>query len=148
VQIEAYVQALREDVAAVAALGDEHAARAAQLLGVALESSFARRLLEALTEASLELADQLDGVRIEVRLAGGEPQLVAVPEEPVSGPTDEAASARITLRLPESLKARIEDAAAREGVSVNTWIVQALTRGAEWRRARQGGRRLTGFGQS
>jgi hypothetical protein len=146
-QIEAYVQALREDLAAVAALGDEHAVRAAQLVGVALESAFARRLLEALTEATVELGDQLDGVRIEVRLAGGEPQLVAVPDEPVAEPSDEAASARITLRLPESLKARVEDAAAREGVSVNTWIVQALSRGAE-RRARHGGRRLTGFGQS
>ena len=146
-QIDAYVQALREDLAAVAALGDEHAARTAQLVGVALESAFARRLLEALTEATVELGDQLDGVRIEVRLAGGEPQLVAVPDEPVAEPSDEAASARITLRLPESLKARVEDAAAREGVSVNTWIVQALSRGAE-RRARHGGRRLTGFGQS
>ncbi|SRR6266702_5033392 len=146
-QIDAYVQALREDLAAVAALGDENTSRAAQLLAVALESAFGRRLLEALTEASMELGDQLGGARIEVRLSGGDPQLVVVEEEAAHGPSDEALSARITLRLPESLKSRIEDAAAREGVSLNTWIVQLLTRGALERR-RGGGRRLTGFGQS
>jgi hypothetical protein len=147
-QIEGYVQALKQDLAAVAAVGDENTARAAQLLGVALESAFARRLLEALTEATLELGEQLGGVRIEVRLSGSEPQLVVVQEESAPGPADEAASARITLRLPESLKARVEEVAAREGTSVNTWIVHALTRGLESRRHRAGGRRLTGFGES
>ena len=146
-QIEGYVQALQDDLAAVAALGDENTARAAQLLGVALESAFTRRLLEALTEASLELGEQLGGVRIEVRLSGDDPRLVVVQEE--SAPAaDEAASARITLRLPESLKAHIEEAAAREGASVNTWIVHALMRGLASRHHRAGGRRLTGFGES
>lgn len=147
-QIDGYVQALREDLAAVAALGDETTVRAAQLLAVALESSFGRRLLEALTEASLELNEQLDGGRVEVRLSGGDPQLVLVGEEAAPGPADEAMSARITLRLPESLKSRIEDAAAREAVSVNTWIVHQLLRGAEPRRGGRGGRRLTGYGSS
>jgi hypothetical protein len=146
-QIEGYVQALQEDLAAVAAVGDESTARAARLLGVALESALGRRLLEALTEATLELEEQLEGARVEVRLSGSEPQLVVVRDEPEQGAADEAASARITLRLPESLKARIEGAAARDGVSVNTWIVQALGRGAEPRR-QHAGRRMTGFGQS
>jgi hypothetical protein len=146
-QIDGYVQALKDDLAAVAALGDESTARAAQLLGVALESAFGRRLLEALTEATLELEEQLGGVRVEVRLSGSEPHLVVVQDEPAPGPADEASSARITLRLPESLKSRIEDAAAREGVSVNTWVLHVLLRGTESRR-QQPGRRLTGFGQS
>jgi hypothetical protein len=145
-QIEAYVQALREDLAAVAALGDESTTRAAQLLAVALESALGRRLLEALTEASLELGEQLDGVRIEVRLSGGDPQLVVVREDSEQAASEEAPSARITLRLSESLKSRIEEAANRSGVSVNTWVVNVLSRGAEPRRA--GGRRLTGYGQS
>jgi predicted HicB family RNase H-like nuclease len=147
-QIDGYVQALREDLASVAALGDESTQRAAQLLAVALESAVGRRLLEALTEATLELSTQLEGARVEVRLAAGEPQLVVVAEdERAPAGADEDYSARITLRLPESLKSRIEAAASREGVSVNTWIVHQLLRGAEPRR--QGaGRRLTGFGQS
>ncbi len=147
-QIDGYVQALREELASVASLGDENTQRAAQLLAAALESGFARRLQEALTEATLELGEQLDGAHVEVRLAGGETQLVVVGEsDPGTAPTGEDFSARITLRLPESLKARLEAAAARDGVSVNTWIVQALSRGTEPRRS-PGGKRLTGFGQS
>jgi predicted HicB family RNase H-like nuclease len=63
--------------------------------------------------------------------------------------TDEASSARITLRLPESLKSRLEAAAAASGLSVNTWLVQALTRAVEPRPASGGHRRrLTGYGRS
>ena len=63
--------------------------------------------------------------------------------------TDEALSARITLRLPESLKSRLEAAAAASGVSVNTWLVQALGRLLEPRHFAGGsGRRLTGYGRA
>jgi hypothetical protein len=147
--LDGYVQALRDDLAAVAALGDENTARAAQLLAVALESSFGRRLLEALNEASLELGSQLREGRIEVRLSGGDPELVLVEDEPdaPASAADEAYAARITLRLPESLKGRIERAAAREGLSANTWIVNALSRNSADSR-RTVGRRMTGFGKS
>src|SRR3954454_21709435 len=115
-QIDGYVQALREDLVRVAAVGDESTARAAELLAVALESAVGRRLLEALGEAALELNGQLQQGRVEVRFAGGDPELVYVAdeEEPALEPADEAFSARITLRLPESLKARLEAAASRE----------------------------------
>jgi hypothetical protein len=151
-QIEGYVQALRDDLARVAALGDESTARAAELLSVALESSLGRRLQEALGEAALELSGQLDSGRVEVRIAGGDPELVLVRDEEGSSaaePADEAFTARITLRLPESLKARLEAAANREGVSVNTWLVQMLHHAAE-PRGHSGGsrRRLTGYGRS
>ena len=66
-QIDGYVQALGEDLARVAAVGDESTARAAELLAVALESALGRRLLEALGEAALELSSQLDDGRVEVR---------------------------------------------------------------------------------
>lgn len=149
-QIDGYVQALREDLARVAAVGDESTARAADLLSVALEASLGRRLQEALAEAALELTAQLDSGRVEVRVSAGDPELVLVHEE--SGgtePVDEALSARITLRLPESLKVRIEAAAARDGASVNTWLVQALQRAVEPRRSSGPGRnRLTGYGRS
>jgi hypothetical protein len=151
-QIEGYVQALRDDLARVAAVGDESTARAAELLAVALESSLGRRLQEALGEAALELSSQLDSGRIEVRIAGGDPELVLVRDEEGSTaaePADEAFTARITLRLPESLKARLEAAANREGVSVNTWLVHMLHHAAE-PRGHSGGsrRRLTGYGRS
>ena len=151
-QIEGYVQALRDDLARVAAVGDESTARAAELLAVALESSLGRRLQEALGEAALELSGQLESGRIEVRIAGGDPELVLVKDEEKSStadPADEAFTARITLRLPESLKARLEAAAARDGVSVNTWLVHMLHHAAE-PRPHSGGnrRRLTGYGRS
>ncbi len=77
-QIDGYVQALREDLARVAAVGDESTARAAELLSVALEAAIGRRLLEALGEAALELNGQFDDGRVEVRFAGGDPELVLV----------------------------------------------------------------------
>jgi hypothetical protein len=150
-QLEGYVQALREDLARVAAVGDESTAHAAELLAVALESSLGRRLQEALAEAALELSAQLQEGRVEVRVAGGDPELIYVHDEaPVpADPSDEAFSARVTLRLPESLKSRLEAAAAANGVSVNTWLVQALGRLLEPRRSTAGGRRrLIGYGQN
>jgi HicB family len=150
-QLDGYVQALREDLARVAAVGDESTIRAAELLAAALESSLGRRLQEALAEAALELSAQLDHGRVEVRVAGEDPQLVFV-DDAAPAPaeaSDEAYSARITLRLPESLKARLEAAAAANGVSVNTWLVQALNRAVEPRPSPGGNpRRLIGYGRS
>jgi hypothetical protein len=152
-QIDGYIQALREDLVRMASLGDETTSRAAELLSVAIEASLARRLQDVLAEAALELNAQLDAAHVEVRIAGRDPELVLVREDgSVSEPVDEAFSARITLRLPESLKQRVESAAAREGASVNTWLVQALQRSVESRSSRSmsvGGRnRLTGYGRN
>lgn len=150
-QLDGYVEALREDLVRVAAVGDDSTARAAELLAVALESSFGRRFQQALAEAALELSGQLEGGRVEVRIAAGEPELVYV-EEPRSEPVeagDVAFDARITLRLPESLKSRLEAAAATGGVSVNTWLVQALGRLlAPQPPAGVTRHRLSGFGRS
>lgn len=149
-QIDGYIQALREDLARIAAVGDESTARAAELLAMALESSLSRRLLEALGEAALELNTQLDDGRVEVRFAGSDPEFVFVREEAEEpqASTDEALTARITLRLPDALKQRVEEAAAREGLSVNTWIVQALGRISSGAPRRSSGRRLSGYGRS
>src|SRR5438270_1611852 len=113
-QIEGYVQALRDDLARVAAVGDESTARAAELLALALESALGRRLQEALGEAALELSGQLESGRVEVRIAGGDPELVYVADEQETSAAEavsEDFTARITLRLPESLKSRLEAAA-------------------------------------
>ena len=150
-QVETYVQALREDLDRIAAVGDQSTARAAELLAVALESSLGRRLQEALAEAALDLSDQLDHGRVEVRVAGGDPELVYVDDETPSATetAEEVFSARITLRLPETLKTRLESAAASGGVSVNTWLVQTLSRALEPRSSTGGhARRLTGYGRS
>ena len=149
-QIDGHIQALREDLARVASLGDEATAHVAEILSSAIESSLARRLQDILAEAALELNTQLDTGHVEVRVAGRDPELVYVREEGGSPEAvDEAFSARITLRLPESLKQRIDSAAAREGASVNTWLVQALQRAVEPRRGTGASRnRLTGYGHN
>jgi hypothetical protein len=150
-QIEGHVEAVREDLARIAAVGDESTARAAELLAVALDPALARRFQEALAEAALELSAQLDRGRVEVRIVGGDPELVYIAEldsEPVES-GDAAFDARITLRLPESLKSLLEAAAASGGVSVNTWLVQTLNRLLAPRPSGGGGRhRLTGYGRS
>lgn len=147
-RVETFVEALQEDLARVAAVGDESTARAAELLALALEASLGRRLQEALAEAALELSAQLEHGTVEVRVAGGDPELVYVSDE-VAEPTDEVFSSRITLRLPDSLKARLDGAAATKGMSVNTWLVQALSSMLEPRSSTGGGRRrLVGYGRA
>ena len=83
-----------------------------------------------------------------MRLAGQEPELVFVEGEDEAagrprGPlgADHAAAARLA-------EGRVEAAAAREGVSVNTWLVRALARAADGKPRTGLGRRLTGYGRS
>jgi len=146
-----YVDALLADLEAMASLGDEAVADAARRLSQTLRASAGLRLLDLLGEAALEVSGQLPSGHVEVRLAGQEPSLVYVEEDheaPSQAATaEDASSARITLRLSEALKASIEAAAAREGVSVNTWIVRALGRSAS-APVRRVGRRLTGYAES
>lgn len=144
-----YVESLTTDLAAAGELGDESLADAARRLAVSLRSSLAVRLIEALGEATMELNAQIPGGRIEVRLVGQDPELVFVAEEEEVPPPagDEASTARISLRLPEALKASVEAAAAREGVSTNTWIVRALSRGVS-SPVQRSSNRITGFARS
>ncbi len=145
-----FTNALERDLAAVAAVGDEQVAAAAERLIQALRASAGMRLLEALGEAALEVSAQLPEGHVEVRLAGADPELVYVGGAPADAPavaTDDGLTARITLRLPESLKRDLEEAAAREGVSLNTWLVRALARSTA-PPPRRTGNRLTGYGRN
>ncbi|MGH3104006.1 MAG: toxin-antitoxin system HicB family antitoxin [Gaiellaceae bacterium] len=149
-QIGPHIEALQNDLAAVAAVGDSEASEIVQRISAALEASARLRLLEAVTEAAHELTSQLSSGHVEVRLAGSDPALVYVEDAPARGPSvggEDAFSARITLRLPEVLKASVEFAASREGVSVNAWLVQAISRSIDPRPPRVG-KRITGFARS
>ena len=153
-QMAHHIHAIQEDLAAAASLAsDEATVEAGRRLTQALGSSLHLRLLDVVSEAALALSDSVPG-RIEVRLAGRDPELVYIEEEeaepePTQPGADDSLSARITLRLPEGLKAQIEVAANIEGASVNTWIVRALQRGLEPRtRSVRTGRRLSGYADS
>ena len=149
-QLERFIDALEAELVSLAAIGDEESQAAAARLSGALRSAAGLRFLDVLSEAALELSSQLQSGHVEVRLAGQEPSLVYVesPEAAAAPAVEDGLSSRITLRLPEQLKGSIEAAAAREGVSVNAWLVRALARSVSSPPRRQSGSRLTGFGKS
>jgi hypothetical protein len=145
-----FTNALERDLAAVAAVGDDETAASAERLIQALRGSAGMRLLETLGEAAMEISAQLPEGHVEVRLAGPDPQLVYIGGEAAETPavgTEDGLNARITLRLPEGLKRELEAGAAREGVSLNTWLVRALSRSTA-PPVRRSGNRLTGYGRN
>jgi hypothetical protein len=150
-QLDSHIDAIQEDLYATASLGDDATAEAARRLTEALGSTLHLRLLDLLGEAALEISDQLGSGRVEVRLAGREPELVVVTgESPDAGQlgVGEDMSGRISLRLPESLKTAVEAAAAQEGISTNAWLVRTIAHMLHTRATRRPGRnRLQGFAQ-
>ncbi len=137
-----YVSKLSADLAVAAEAGGEDARALAERLTAPLDSAVRLTLLEALSSAADEITRDLAPGSVEVRLRGREPTFVVtppptddffadtIPSVPVAAPPaadgDDGAMARINLRLPEQLKARIEEAAAREKVSANVWLVRAV----------------------
>lgn len=128
-----YVENLRRDLAIAADAGGDDARALAERLTAPLESATRLMLLDALSAAADEITRELAPGSVEVRLRGGEPGFVVTPApadpvEPVTAApppeVDDGAMARINLRLPERLKEGIEDAAARERLSVNAWLVR------------------------
>jgi len=148
VQLDSHIQAIQQELAATAALGDEEAAEAARRMGEALAATLHLHLLDLLGEAALEITGQIESGRVEVRLAGRDPELVVVAEEAASTEPvgfGEESSGRITLRLPESLKAGIEAAADREGISTNAWLVRTIARSLEQRQSKKSRNRMQGY---
>lgn len=148
-QTAPFLEALRREVAAASASNDAATAAVVERVAASLEAAAHLWLLEAAGQAADQLTAQLPSGHVEVRLAGRDPELVYVTEpepEPAAPATGDDYGARITLRLPEALKAQVEQWAAEDGVSVNTWLVRTIARGQAPRRAP--GRRLTGYGRS
>jgi hypothetical protein len=143
-ELEPYVEALRQEFALAAEAAGDEATAVAERLIIPLEASVRLALLEALSAAADEITRDLAPGSVHVRLQGREPQFVVTPPpaesfafteaEPVPTATaalppapegDEGAVARINFRLAEHLKSRIEQAADRSGLSVNGWLVRA-----------------------
>jgi hypothetical protein len=144
------VEGLLSDVSALGKLGDEATAEAASRMVAILERSVPGRVLELLSEVAAELSTELPEGRVEIRLTGDDVEFAYVDERPAAPESDAELSARITLRLPEQLKARVEESASLQGLSVNAWVLRALERGASTstHRSGRGGTRLRGFGTS
>ena len=152
-----YVENLRRELAVAADAGGEDARALAERLTAPLESAIRLMLLDALSAAADEITRELAPGSVELRLRAGEPEFVVTPaprdepiepapDDPAPAPPegDEGATARINLRLPEQLKAGIEQAAGRERLSVNAWLVRAAAAALapDDRRPRQRGGRV------
>ncbi|ABD11801.1 hypothetical protein ThrDRAFT_01105 [Frankia casuarinae] len=138
-----YVENLRRELAAAAEAGGEDARALAERLALPLDSAVRLALLEALSAAADEITRELAPGSVEVRLRGRDPDFVVTPppadhsdaddfeaavvRQPSAAPEDdEGRTSRITLRVPERLKPRIDEAAEHEGLSVNAWLVHAV----------------------
>jgi hypothetical protein len=144
------VEGLRADALAVGELGDEAVAEAAERIAAVLARSASSRILDLLSDAAAELSAELPEGRVEIHLVGDDVELAYVDDGPPTAETEAELSARITLRLSEQLKARVEESASSEGMSVNGWVLRALERGTSTTKVRNGraGSRLRGYGTS
>lgn len=129
--ITPYIDSLQADLTRAADVGGDDVRAAAQRLSAALDPALRLTLMSALSQAAAEISAELAQTSIEVRLHGRDPVFViqgapaaAAPDEPDIGDGGDPV-ARITFRLPETLKARAEELAARRGQSLNTWLVAA-----------------------
>lgn len=145
-EMSTFIERFSADLKALGALGGSDLEVALTRLIPALEPVLRTRLLEAMTTLAQEVGGQLPGGRLEVRLNGGEISLVYLLDESVTRETPAELNARITLRLPEDLKSRIEEAATREGISLNSWLLKASERGSY--SISISGRQLKGKGRS
>ena len=136
--ITPYVESLRHDLAAAAEAGGPEAKQAAERLALALDPAVRLALMDALSQAAAEITAELPSGGVDVRLDGRDLDFVvhapsnvpappAPPAPPMLGEDDEEGGlARITLRIPESVKTKAEDAAAKSGQSLNTWLVNVV----------------------
>lgn len=134
-----YIASLREDLATTASAGDEQTRRAAALLAASLDASVRLALMNALSDLAAEVTAALDDHVVDVRLDGRDVKVVVTgtarqhdereeAREPrdVPPPLKDGDMSRMTLRLVEELKARAERAASDQGVSLNTFVQQAV----------------------
>jgi hypothetical protein len=157
-ELSPYLHDIAADLDKVTALADEPTREIAGRLVSALESSLRMALVRAVSDALAIVSAELDGVTAMVRLDGGDPVIVVdasaqAPSETPPSPDEGDEGARITVRLPQSLKERAEIRAAEADQSLNAWIVQAIRRAAHedpfvsaFTRGRMpGARRVTGW---
>lgn len=141
-ELTRYVDELQHQLATAAAAGGDEARELAGRLSAPLDAAVRLVLLEALSTAATEITAELAPGAVDVRLRGRDPEFIVTPaptsafEEdaaPAAEPAraavldpDDVSTSRTTLRLPDQLKVQVEEAAAREGMSVNTWLVRAV----------------------
>jgi hypothetical protein len=141
-ELSPYIESVRAGVVNASSLADEQTQHVAQRLGTAIESSTRLALIQALSDAAGTISAELAPSSVELRMVGQDPEFVvslqtAEAEPTLLMPEPESASeetaeaedepvARITLRLPQSVKARVDEVASSEGISTNAWLIRAV----------------------
>ncbi len=140
-ELTEHIESIRRQFAAAAEAGGDEAKAQAERLFAPLESAIRLALQDVLVAAAEEITCDLAPGSVEVRLRGREPEfVVSLPQSELPSEEEEigvsglaspegdgGATARINLRLPEHLKVRVDEVAANEGLSVNSWLVRALS---------------------
>lgn len=134
--LTAYTDSLRDDLSAAAALGDEQTRRTAAALASSFEPAARLTLMSALSDLAAEVTAALGDRVVEVRLDGRNVRVVVTGDQPGTETTSDAKArtiedvtgdiSRVTLRMVEQVKAKAEQAATKEGVSLNSWLSQAV----------------------
>ncbi len=135
--LSTYLTQLREDLTTAASAGDDQTRQTAAVLSAAVEPAARLAIMNALSDLAAEVTTQLDGQVVDVRLDGRDVNVVVTgtgsdqtepagttPPPPPAG--DAGDISRITLRLLEQIKSQAEQAASTQGVSLNTWLAQAV----------------------
>ena len=146
-----YVSALQQQLVDSAANGAPDTRVAAERLAAGLDAATRLVLLDALSASVGEITRELAPGAVDLRLRGREVEFVVsrpnseadADERPVASvDLDDVSTSRTTLRLPDALKARVDDAAAADGLSVNTWLVRAIAAALQPKQRRSAQRTL------
>ena len=136
--ITPYVDSLKRDLLAAAEGAGDEARQVAERLSYAIDPAARLALMEAISQAAAEITAELPSGGVDVRLDGRDLDFVvhapsaapappAPPAPPMLGEDDEEGGlSRITLRIPESVKSKAEEMAAKSGQSLNTWLVNVV----------------------
>jgi predicted transcriptional regulator len=149
--LERYVTDLQRQLATAADTGTDDTRAVAERLASGLDAATRLVLLDALSAAVGEITRDLAPGSVDLRLRGREVEFVV--EQPSSEPDgdvepvasvdlDDASTSRTTLRLPDALKVRVDEAAAADGLSVNTWLVRAIAAALQPKQRRSAQRTL------
>jgi hypothetical protein len=135
-ELAPYVETLHRELSAAAEVAGDDVRRAADRLLTSLDAAVRLVLIDALGAAAEQITAELAPGSVELRLRGRDPEFVVIPPAPSEPPAPpppppptfdaDDTTARISLRLPDGLKARIEEAAGSIGASVNSWLVNEL----------------------
>ncbi len=147
-QLDQYILDLQRQLASAAETGNDETRAVAERLASGLDAATRLVLLDALSAAVGEITRDLAPGSVDLRLRGREIDFVitqAAAEIETDEPAldlDDASTSRTTLRLPDALKARVDDAAAADGLSVNTWLVRAVAAALQPKQRRSAQRTL------